>query len=600
MNLAKKLIVAPGEDVKLKKHAADEIFDYANDDKMQLRTDRLRQRLDDLQYLFYAEKKHALLIILQALDAGGKDGTIRHVMAGVNPQGCRVTAFKVPSEEEASHDFLWRAHLAVPERGMFGIFNRSHYEDVLVVRVHNLVPKRIWKKRYDEINMFEKLLSENQVITLKFFLHISKKEQKKRFEERVADPNKNWKLSPADFAERRYWDEYTDAYEAALSRAAAPATRPGTSFLPITNGSAITQSARSSWNIWRLWICTSQSRRSTFPTNPPKRLSMEYRTLGKAGPKVSLVGLGCNNFGMRIDLEGTRRVVHKALDSGITLFDTADIYGGRGGSETMLGQVLGARRKDIVLATKFGGAMDDAGIMGGASGQYILSEAEASLARLKTEWIDLYQIHFPDPKTPMEQTLRALETLIQQGKVRYIGCSNHPAWKVVDAMWISKHFGLHGFVSAQDEYSLLVRGAEKELLPALDVFGLGLLPYFPLASGLLTGKYRKGAKPGADTRFGSIKRLADRYSTSANWEIVKGLEKFGKRRGRTLVELAFSWLASRPAAVSSIIAGATKPEQVEQNARAAGLGALLRRDRRGRSAERHQRVTVPPPGAERR
>ena len=218
MNLTKELRVAPCTRVKLKKYAADETFEYANDEKMLARLDRTRKRLDDLQYLFYAEKKRALLIVLQAIDAGGKDGTIRHVMSGVNPQGCRVTAFKVPSAEEQAHDFLWRSHLAVPERGMIGIFNRSYYEDVLVVRVHNLVSKGIWKKRYDEINLFEKLMTENQVVILKFFLHISKKEQKRRFDERIADPTKNWKLSPADLAERQYWDEYMEAYEDALSR----------------------------------------------------------------------------------------------------------------------------------------------------------------------------------------------------------------------------------------------------------------------------------------------------------------------------------------------------------------------------------------------
>jgi PPK2 family polyphosphate:nucleotide phosphotransferase len=217
MDFTKKLMVEPGADIKLKKVASDEVFDYANDDEMQARTNRARKRLDDLQYLLYAERKHALLIILQGLDTSGKDGTIRHVMSGVNPQGCRVTSFKQPSAEELAHDFLWRAHLAAPEKGMIGIFNRSHYEDVLVVRVHNLVPKKVWKERYDEINLFEKLLAENEVKILKFFLHISKKEQKRRLDERIADPNKNWKLSPADFAERKYWDDYTDAYQDALS-----------------------------------------------------------------------------------------------------------------------------------------------------------------------------------------------------------------------------------------------------------------------------------------------------------------------------------------------------------------------------------------------
>jgi aryl-alcohol dehydrogenase-like predicted oxidoreductase len=296
---------------------------------------------------------------------------------------------------------------------------------------------------------------------------------------------------------------------------------------------------------------------------------MEYRNLGKSGLQVSLVGLGCNNFGMRIELEQARKVVFKALDLGITLFDTADIYGKRGGSESMLGEILGDRRKDIVLATKFGGQMNDAGTMQGASRRYIMSEVEASLSRLKTEWIDLYQIHFPDPKTPMDETLRALDDLIRAGKVRYIGCSNHPAWKVVDAEWIAKQSGVAAFISCQDEYSLLARGPERELVPALQSFGLGLLPYFPLASGLLTGKYKRNAPAPADTRFGTLKGLADRYGTDANWQIVEKLEKLCEQRGHTMLELAFSWLAARPM-VASVIAGATKPEQLEQNVAAMG------------------------------
>jgi PPK2 family polyphosphate:nucleotide phosphotransferase len=223
MNFTKELIVPPDTRMKLKKHPADETFGYANDTKLQEKLDHVRKRLDDLQYLLYAEKKHALLIVLQGIDAAGKDGTIRHVMSGVNPQGCQVTAFKVPTPEEEAHDFLWRIHRAVPERGMIGIFNRSHYEDVLVVRVHHLVPKATWKKRYEEINGFEKFLSENQVTILKFFLHISKKEQKRRFDERIADPSRNWKLSPADLAERQYWDDYMEAYADVLERCSTKA-----------------------------------------------------------------------------------------------------------------------------------------------------------------------------------------------------------------------------------------------------------------------------------------------------------------------------------------------------------------------------------------
>lgn len=295
---------------------------------------------------------------------------------------------------------------------------------------------------------------------------------------------------------------------------------------------------------------------------------MKQRKIGDSSLEVSVVGLGCNNFGMRIELEESRKVIDKAIDLGITLFDTADIYGKRGGSESILGQVLGERRKKIVLATKFGGAMDDPGTRKGASRNYVLAAAEASLRRLKTDWIDLYQLHFPDPNTPMEETLRALEDLIQQGKVRYLGCSNLPAWQVVNAQWIAKHFNLHGFVSAQDEYSLLVRDKERELIPALQAFGLGLLPYFPLASGLLTGKYQRDKPAPAGTRFTALKGLADRYLTETNWKIVDRLQQFCARTNHSLLELAFSWLLARPT-VTSVIAGATKPEQLEQNVKAA-------------------------------
>jgi aryl-alcohol dehydrogenase-like predicted oxidoreductase len=293
---------------------------------------------------------------------------------------------------------------------------------------------------------------------------------------------------------------------------------------------------------------------------------VKKRNLGKSGLQVSVVGLGCNNFGWFADLEQSRKIVNKAIELGITLFDTSDIYGERGGSEKALGQILGERRKDIILATKFGLPMDEAGTLKGASRRYIFSAVEASLTRLKTDWIDLYQIHVPDPLTPMEETLRALDDLVRQGKVRYIGCSNYPAWQVADALWISKHLGLNSFISCQDEYSLLLRKPEHELLPAMEAHGLGLLPYFPLASGLLTGKYKRDSLP-EGSRLTKAKPLANRYMTDANWKIVEDLEKFCAQRGHTLLELAFSWLAAKPV-VSSIIAGATKPEQVEQNVKA--------------------------------
>src|SRR5256885_10721762 len=224
---------------------------------------------------------------------------------------------------------------------------------------------------------------------------------------------------------------------------------------------------------------------------PQRGAIMNLRNLGKSGLRVSLVGLGCNNFGQRMDLESSTKVIHKALDCGITLFDTADVYGGRGGSETVLGQVLGERRKDIVLASKFGMPMDE-GEKKGASRRYIMAAVEASLRRLKTDWIDLYQQHRPDPLTPIEETLRALDDLVRAGKVRYIGCSTLPAWQVVEVQWTSRHLGLHHFISCQEEYSLLARDLDRDMMPVLEAYGLGLLPYFPLASGLLTGKHKLG------------------------------------------------------------------------------------------------------------
>lgn len=295
---------------------------------------------------------------------------------------------------------------------------------------------------------------------------------------------------------------------------------------------------------------------------------MELRNLGNSGLRVSLVGLGCNNFGRRLDLDATRKVIHAAMDAGITLFDTADVYGNLGGSETQIGEVLGDRRKDIVLASKFGMQMDESGVKKGGSRRYIMQAVEASLRRLKTDWIDLYQMHRVDPLTPIEETLRALDDLVRQGKVRYIGCSNKPSWQVVDAVWTAQTAGLNGFVSCQDEYSLLVRGAEQELIPAMEANGLGLLPFYPLASGMLTGKYKRGVTPAADTRFGGASGFRNLHLNEANFSKVEALEKFCAERGKTLLELAFSWLACQPV-VSSVIAGATRPEQIAQNIQAA-------------------------------
>jgi aryl-alcohol dehydrogenase-like predicted oxidoreductase len=308
---------------------------------------------------------------------------------------------------------------------------------------------------------------------------------------------------------------------------------------------------------------------------------MQKRKVGRSGIEVSLVGLGANNFGGRTDLEASRRVIHRALDLGITLIDTADAYGNKGGSEEILGKVLGARRKDIVLATKFGLVMDDAGKLRGASRRYIAQAVEASLRRLKTDWIDLYQLHRPDTGTPIEETLRALDELVKAGKVRAIGCSNLSATQLEEAMTVAQRhkrvharlrraMGLTSFVTAQDEYSLLERELEKDRLPIMIRHGMGLLPYFPLASGLLTGKYKHNVPLPAGTRLArNPPRHADEFLNARNWRIVDALDAFVARRGHTLLELAMSWLASRPY-IPSIIAGATRPEQVEQNIAAVG------------------------------
>jgi aryl-alcohol dehydrogenase-like predicted oxidoreductase len=296
---------------------------------------------------------------------------------------------------------------------------------------------------------------------------------------------------------------------------------------------------------------------------------MEFRNLGQSGLRVSSIGLGCNNFGSRIDEAATKAVIHKALDLGITLFDTADVYGERGGSEAVMGRILGDDRKRIVLATKFAAPMDDSGEKVGGSRQYIMTAIEDSLRRLKTDWIDLYQMHRVDPRTPIEETLRALDDLIRQGKVRYIGCSNFPPWQMTEAAWTARVAGLNGFVSCQDEYSLIHRAPVAELIPAARKLGFGLLPFFPLASGLLTGKYRRNAPLPAGTRLAKTQRLADRYLTERNWEIAEKLGDFAEAHGRTMLELAFSWLLAQ-SPVASVIAGATRPEQLEQNVKAGG------------------------------
>jgi aryl-alcohol dehydrogenase-like predicted oxidoreductase len=295
---------------------------------------------------------------------------------------------------------------------------------------------------------------------------------------------------------------------------------------------------------------------------------MIKRAFGSTGLMVSALGLGCNNFGRRLNLEKTRTVVDSAIEAGINFFDTADVYGDRGGSETLLGATLGNRRKDVILATKFGLPMDDEGRLAGGSRRYVLSAVEASLKRLKTEWIDIYYLHRPDPATPIEETLGALDELTRQGKIRFTGCSNLPGPQLADAMEVARTKKLAPLVAAQDEYNLLSREIESSLVPVIERLGLALVPYFPLASGLLTGKYRKGQPMPTGTRL-SAPRFSARFANEQNFELVERLAAFCAERGRTMLELAFGWLLARPY-VASVIAGATTPEQVRQNADALG------------------------------
>jgi aryl-alcohol dehydrogenase-like predicted oxidoreductase len=290
---------------------------------------------------------------------------------------------------------------------------------------------------------------------------------------------------------------------------------------------------------------------------------MEFRTVGGSGLQVSVAGLGCNNFGMRMDAEATDRVVHAALDLGVTLFDTADIYGGKGRSEELLGRALGSRRDEVVLATKFGNPMGDGHYQRGASRRYIMLAVEASLRRLGTDHIDLYQQHVPDASTPIDETLEALADLVRSGKVRYIGSSNFAGWQIAEADASAATHGTARFVTAQNEWSLLRRGVEREVVPASAHFGVSVLPYFPLASGLLTGKYRRGEEPAEGTRLAAWGGGAG-WTTDANFDRVEALEAVAAERGHTVGELALAWLAAQPV-VCSVIAGATSPEQLAAN-----------------------------------
>ena len=288
---------------------------------------------------------------------------------------------------------------------------------------------------------------------------------------------------------------------------------------------------------------------------------MERRRLGTSGLKVSAIGLGCNNFGMRIDRTQTQAVVDVALEAGINFFDTADIYGGAK-SEVFLGEALKGKRDQAIIATKFANPMgpDQAG----GSRRYIVQAVEASLRRLNTDRIDLYQMHVPDLETPIEETLGALDDLVRAGKVLYLGNSNFSGWQIADADWVAKSQGLERFVSAQNLFSLLERNANREVLPACDRFGLGFLPFFPLASGLLTGKYRRGQPAPDGSRLAAWGARGQAALSERNLDRVEKLEAWAADQGRSLLELAFAWLLAHPQ-VSSVIAGATSPEQVRAN-----------------------------------
>jgi aryl-alcohol dehydrogenase-like predicted oxidoreductase len=298
---------------------------------------------------------------------------------------------------------------------------------------------------------------------------------------------------------------------------------------------------------------------------------MRYRTLGNSGLLVSVVGLGCNNFGGRLDNARTRAVVDAAIDEGITLFDTAEMYGRDGGSELALGEALKGRRDQVVLATKFGHQAVDMGYgpAAGAKGgrKYIRLAAEKSLTRLKTDYIDLYQLHTPDPLTPVDETIAALDELVTEGKVRYIGHSNLSGWQLADAAHTALAGGRAAFISAQNHWSLLERDVEREVVPAARHFGLGVLPYFPLANGLLTGKVRKGREIPAGTRLTEPHRAG--FVTDAKLDKVEELIRWGDAQGASILEIAIGGLAAQPGC-SSVIAGATSPGQVRANAAAGG------------------------------
>ena len=294
---------------------------------------------------------------------------------------------------------------------------------------------------------------------------------------------------------------------------------------------------------------------------------MKYRYLGNSGLEVSVIGLGTNNFGGRMEFKEAREVSFTALDEGVNLIDTANIYS-HGNSEEIIGRSLVDRRDEALIATKFGLLWEDGPHGKGGSRKHIVDALEGSLRRLQTDHVDLYQIHMQDPETPIEETLRALDDMVRDGKVRYIGLSNFDPWRIADAQWTARHHGYTPFISSQPEYSMLERGVERAVLPVSENYGLGTLPYFPLAHGFLTGKYRRNEAVGENTRLALTPAAQERRLSDANFDILDQLEVFVEKRGHTIVELAFAWLLGT-SAVSSVIAGASTPDQIRQNAAAA-------------------------------
>ena len=292
---------------------------------------------------------------------------------------------------------------------------------------------------------------------------------------------------------------------------------------------------------------------------------MEYRHMGSSGLEVSVIGLGANPFGNEVNAEMAQAIVHRALDLGVTYFDTADIYN-QGVSEEYLGQALKGRRNEAVLGTKTGGAFGPGPNQHGASRKHIMESFEASLRRLGTDFVDLFWIHHVDEVTPFEETQRALDDLVRSGKTRYIGCSNYAAWQVCEAIWTSRTAHLAPFIAVQPFYNLLYREIEAELVPLCRKYGLGIVPYFPLAGGFLTGTYRRGVAPPAGSR-GAGRPTFARWTNDRNWDVLEKLVPFARERGHTVAELAIAWLVSR-SHVSTIIAGADVPEHIEGNVRA--------------------------------